>query len=159
MKRLTVNFREELTRGLSDSQVDRVIKEAKESGRVVLLDTRNSIYCLDPTMDIECYKNYIDYLNAHYNEWRSYGYMDMGLVPITLEPSFLKSWWEGTRYKLPMLLNCPVYSLRAVSFLNNGYVGSTKDSWVRRCDLAVSLGVPEEKATLSTLLERLGSVE
>lgn len=155
--RLTVNFQEGTLAGMPDNEKEALVKKYKEMPGRLAYDYRNSIYCIDPSMDINCYYNYIQYLNRHYDEWKSFGYFDMGLVPLTMTPSFMgEGWWKDSLEKFPALFKCPLHSLRATSVLNGTWVGGSKDLWIARKDLARALNVSEDQATLSTLLEKLG---
>lgn len=156
MERITINFEPLAKFGLSEADGPRILKEYKEKDAIVAFDKRNSIICINPTLDVQCYLNYIMYLDSHYSEWVGCGYMDMGLVPILMCPSFMADTIQQQVYAIAQKWDCSIYALRAVSFLNRGYVGATKDIWVKKEDLAKILKVPVEQATLKNLLCTIG---
>ena len=112
-------------------------RESKEKeGHKFVYDRRNDIYCMDPTMDYEMYYNYLVYLNSSYNEWRTYGYLDMGMVPYMMWPSFMDSsnvleYMRGVARKVGITL----IQVPGVSFLKDSYVANGTDYWVFREDL------------------------
>lgn len=158
-ERVTMNFRHLSDCGYNEDAKEFILSEAKEAGNAVY-DLRNGIWnCmnLEKVPPLEQYKNYIDYINSMYKDWNSaspcFSYLDMGLVPIVWAPSFM----NDTLYKEIGLLaeswGIELIFLQSSSLLRRGYVGGTKDVWVRKTDLAKVLNVPLEKACLSTLLK------
>ena len=110
--------------------------EQEKKGHKFIYDRRNNIYCMDPTMDYEMYYNYLMYLNSSYTEWRTYGYLDMGMVPYMMWPSFMDSsivleHMRGIARKIGITL-IPV---PGVSFLKDSYITNGTDYWVFREDL------------------------
>lgn len=152
MKRVTLNFTR--LRDMSDAEADELLNKCKESGRPYEYDRRNGIYCIEPTHDIYCYANYLDYLNSCYDEWQSYGYFDMGLIPLILAPSFMHELMTAELIKIVEAWNIPIYNMRAVSFLGGSYIGA-KDSWVKRSDFVAVTGLPENTACLSDYLKSI----
>lgn len=122
-------------------------RDSKEKeGHKFVYDRRNDIYCMDPTMDYEMYYNYLMYLNSSYNEWRTYGYLDMGMVPYMMWPSFMDSstvleYMRGVARKVGITL----IQVPGVSFLKDSYVANGTDYWVFREDL-LKLAMALEKA-------------
>lgn len=149
MIRVTENF---IDLNLNEEEANNFMKEVVESGVYFETDKRNGIYCIRPTNDLVCYKNYIDYLNSYYSDWKSYGYLDLGLVPILLAPSFMADSLNTQINELVKSWKIPLIQMPPVSFLRRGCLNATKDVWVKKTDLAKLLNVSEEEATLSTLL-------
>lgn len=136
-KRITNNFKRLMT--FDGSQVKEFEKwknEQKERGAEIKFDKRNNIYCVGPTMDFEMYYNYVMYLNESYNDWLSYGYFDMGMVPYLMWPSFMDASpaLEQMR-KIARTVGVELIKVPSVSFLKHSYVSNGTDYWIFRDDL------------------------
>lgn len=129
------------------------IASAKENGVQVLRDVRNNIVCIAPTMDLVCYYNYLVLLNSEYSNWKNYGYLDAGLVPYLMAPSFMQEILVANMGPLIDGKKVDKYALKPVSFLCNGYVGGSKDIWIKKTDLAEIMGCPVEQASMTRFLE------
>lgn len=152
MKRITVNFKN--VNAETDAEVEDLLKRCRDNGRKYFYDKRNGIYCIEPTFDAICYVNYLDYLNAHYNEWVSYGYFDLGLIPLFMGPSFMQ---EALMNEIGMIIsawNVPIKPMRACSFLGRSYFGPN-DSWIKRTDFEKATGVPADQACMSTFIKSI----
>lgn len=126
----------------------------------MLKDKRNGISCMRPTLDIECYINYINLLNSVRNKWQSYGYLDYGMLPWFMPPSFMLV----PEIKLQFLsaaqrLGVRCYEMPAVSLLYNNTIIAEKDLWVFRKDVADALGLDYKKVTTEEIFRRLGLYE
>lgn len=155
MKRVTVNFKDLIEFGLSNDDAGAYLKKAKDDGRTIAYDSRNGIYCIDPTCDIYCYKNYINYLNMYFKDWKNFGYLDLGLVPILILPSFMTDAVMKDIGEIAKTWQFNLHMLPPTSFLQRGYIGG-KDLWVKRDDLAkYILHCEPEKATLSYFLDKV----
>lgn len=152
MKRVTVNFKDAGV--TSDSAAEDLLRRCREEKREYRYDRRNGIYCIAPTNDIVCYINYLDYLNSLYNEWKSYGYFDLGLIPLIMAPSFMQDTLMNDLGVIVRAWSIPIYTMNACSFLGGSYFG-TKDSWVKRTDFAAVTGLPENTACLSKHLRNI----
>ena len=142
----TYNFRGE--------DYDRNIKDGYE-GKFV--DKRNGIVCVGPTMDLECYYNYIVYLNAHRQEWKTYGYLDLGMIPIAMAPVINNFHNEITTAMLRFMrkLKVECYSMPSVSLMYEHSVLKENDLWVFREDLARIMGWDERQVSLERLLREV----
>lgn len=110
----------------------------------VLEDKRTGIKCVNPTMDIECYLNYIELLNSLNDRWVSSGYLDWGMCPIWLPPSFLAM--EGItamQFQAYNKLGINVCSLPPVSFIREVCHLTEPDLWAFREDLEGVIKNPE----------------
>lgn len=176
MIRATVNFIDlKFAEGFQNSDPEALIKKVREKERKLkaegsdshafLYDSRNGIYCLNPKIDSQIdrlrnYLNYLEYLNANYDSWNmgspAIAYLDCGLVPISYGPSFYSD--QLNDEVVSSLVKTgkidPIY-LRASSVLTQGYVGATKDVWIKRSQLAQILNVTEEQATCSNMIRAL----
>lgn len=122
-------------------------------------DTRNDIVCIDPTYDLLCIANYYDFLTSISDEWISTGYLDLGLVPIFMSPSFMPN-MEQYLESVTSKLGAQCYILRPVSFIRTSYIGPN-DIWIKREDFRKYLSnffgyeVTEEMARPSMWLKAL----
>ena len=125
----------------------------------VQFDTRNGIICIDPTYDLECIANYYDFLTSVNGDWISAGYLDLGLVPIFMQPSFMPD-MENYLQDINSKLGAQCYVLRPVSFMRSSYLGPN-DIWVKREDFRAYLSeilgqeLTEEQAKPSLWLRAL----
>ena len=115
-------------------------------------DLRNGIVCYAPTLDLRCYLNYIQFLNMCRTDWTSNGYLDMGMVPLVMTPSFFPEQIRDLISNVVQKQGVPVYAMPPVSNLKGTYRGVASDVWVFRKDLAKVLNVREKDATLSNWL-------
>lgn len=145
-KRVTVNFQARLNYdGTLAKDWTKWREEQEKLGNKFIYDRRNDIYCMNPTMDYEMYYNYLNFLNSSYNEWRTYGYLDMGMVPYMMWPSFMDSsnvleHMRGVARKVGITL----IQVPGVSFLKDSYVANGTDYWVFREDLLKLANVLEK---------------
>lgn len=115
-------------------------------------DTRNGIICVEPSVDLQCYINYIDYLNLYRNEWASYGYLDLGMMPLAMAPSFMHGAISASISSIANKLNIPVYSMPPVSvFLRKCNIGEN-DIWVFKRDIAAIMKVDGSQVSLTKFL-------
>lgn len=121
----------------------------------VAVDFRNGIYCANPTLDIDCYINYIDYLNMSQEDWVSYGYLDLGMVPLVMLPSFFPQDVKDILSTAAQQVGIKVFPMPPVSHLKGSYKGTTSDVWVFREDLAEVLGCSYMDATLTNWLKQI----
>lgn len=117
------------------------------------VDVRNNIICHRPTMDWECYENYIKYLNSQKFRWVNNGYLDLGMVPLAMAPSFMQAQVVDVMQNFARRIGVTSYLMPPVSLLLDKVQKLGSDLWVFKSDLAASLRIPEEKATLLTVLE------
>ena len=104
-------------------------------------DIRNGIVCYNPTMDLTCYYNYISYLNTQQDQWRNFGYLDMGMVPLAMLPSFFPEEIKEVLSNAARVKGITVHSMPPVSNLRGSYRGTVNDVWIFREELAEALGV------------------
>lgn len=120
------------------------------------IDYRNGIECINPTMDLTCYINYIEYLNARSSDWKTFAYLDLGMMPLVMAPSFMHEQMKDVFVETIKTLNIPCYEMPAVSMLNGTRVRDiTSDIWVFKEDIGKLLGIPETKVTFSKFMEKI----
>ena len=147
-RRTTNNF--VMLRDYNGSEADafKVWKDKMITDKIpVAYDRRNNIYCVAPSMDFEMYYNYLQYLNSCSKDWLSYGYLDMGMVPYLMWPSFLEDSGVLEHMKaIAMLANVNLVPVPSVSFLKPSYVSNGTDYWIFREDLVKLARFMEEKS-------------
>jgi hypothetical protein len=127
-----------------------VLPETKYKG--TFRDARNGIICVNPTCDLECYINYIKLLNLYRDSWKSYGYLDLGMIPVVMGPSFLNdSLHELLSAKLSRQA-LKIYSMPPVSLMFDRCKIPIQDIWVFKEDAAEAMGIPEEEVTTEKLI-------
>ncbi|MBQ2885879.1 MAG: hypothetical protein IJE43_19310 [Alphaproteobacteria bacterium] len=124
-------------------------QEAK--GRFI--DARNGIACTNPSLDLECYLNYLQLLNDLKDSWKSVGYLHLGMMPVVMAPSFMQRPCTNIICSKLDALDIKYYSLPAVSLLYENCKMSDRDIWVFREDAAKLFNVPN--ITASDFLRRL----
>lgn len=164
--RVTVNFKSLSSIGRNEEEARKILSaaQADKANRKVIYDYRNGVYCImpvEPTESFEgefvlqLYTNYINYLNECSSEWVSSGYLDMGLIPISIAPSFIGTKVDEILLPIVKGWDCKIYWLPATSFLNYNYGSRSKDIWIKKEDFARILNVPMEQARLSTFLNAI----
>lgn len=105
-------------------------------------DSRNDIVCYGPSMDIQCYLNYIELLNGlrKGNDstpgWVNFGYLDLGMMPLVMAPSFLQSELLKTFSEMKNVSEIKAYFMPPVSLLKGECKLPDKDVWVFKEDVA-----------------------
>ena len=123
-------------------------------------DLRSGFVCKDPTGDLQCYINYIDLLNEERQNWNNYAYLDFGLMPLVMLPTFLmhNSQIEDALVKMVRNLNVTCYSLPASSVMYKSVNLPKNDIWVEKAEIARVLNCDVHEASLSRLLRRVTRV-
>lgn len=132
-------------------------REVKPGFEGKFVDRRNGIVCIGPTLDLECYYNYVVYLNANRKDWKNYGYLDLGMIPIAMAPviSNFHNNIATTMLGFMRKMKVECYSMPAVSLLYETSVLKENDLWVFREDLARALGWDEHQVSLERLLREV----
>ena len=117
-------------------------------------DIRNGIVCVAPTFDIECYLNYIEFLNLHRDKWKSFGYLDLGMMPLAMAPSFMQTQIKTPLTEAMRRAKIPVYSMPPVSVMYERSTMPESDIWVFKEDVAKAFGMDKNKVTLERLIRR-----
>lgn len=115
-------------------------------------DYRNGFICVNPTPDLECYINYIELLNLHRDKWKSVGYLDLGMMPIAMLPSFLPNSIKEALVNIMNTYNIPCYNMPPVSVMNSVCKLPEDDIWVFKSDVSAVTGIPENQLTLERFL-------
>ena len=159
--RVTIDFNFLSDCGYAESDKNHLLNQAIEN-KNAYYDKRNGIWYIsnfDKVTPIQLYKNYIDYVNSNYKHWNTasscISYLDMGLVPVLWGPSFIQDYIFNEVGVVAESWKKDLIFLPASSLLKRGYVGASKDVWIKKKELAEVLDVPLNKACLSTLLKRV----
>lgn len=122
-------------------------KEDVPVGARAIRDDRNGIYCYMEGDDyLQLYENYIELLNRHRKEWKNVGYLDLGMMPLVMAPSFMQESIVDYFCELTRTLNIPVYSMPPVSLLFEKCRITTNDIWVFKEDIKKVMGLAEDRA-------------
>lgn len=119
---------------IPDSEYARL--PALSSEGIHIPDARNNAYGVDVNLhSSQCYINYLEYLDYFKDEWKIFGYLDLGYVPLAMGPGGLID-----IVRLYGLELCKMYSIEHVGcnpikFLQGGYMQNEEDIWVKREDL------------------------
>lgn len=109
---------------------------------LVCFDQRTKMWCVNPTNDFIMYYNYCDYINRYHNDWNTYGYFDVGMVPYIMWPRFIQS--EKSEVKTRKIidqfrdvakaLDVNLEPVKGVTFLGSHSMFGI-DYWVTREDM------------------------
>ena len=113
-------------------------------------DIRNGINCEDPTGDLQCYLNYIEYLNLHRDKWCNYGYLDLGMIPVAMGPGFMQDKIVQIVVKALSKHDVPHYVMPPVSFMHEVCRMGVDDIWVFREDINKVFG--KDKVTMEEIV-------
>lgn len=125
-------------------------------------DSRNGIWCYEPTNDMTTYINYIELLNGIRNGvggvggWKSFGYLDLGMMPLAMAPSFLQQTIFDGMAKIANQFNLPVYMLPPVTLLQDKCKLPQSDIWVFKSDVAKLFGKNESEVCFMNFLRWCG---
>ena len=137
VKRVTHNFvRQREYHATDDKDFNTWKNDMRSKGIVVGFDHRNHIYYVAPTMDYQMYYNYLNYLNECSNQWMNCGYLDMGMVPYLMWPSFMdsSSYLESMK-RAAVQAGVDIIRVPSVSLLNKSYISNGTDYWIFKEDL------------------------
>lgn len=115
-------------------------------------DVRNGIVCYNPTYDIPCYVNYLNLLNDYRDRWRNFGYLDLGMMPLDMAPSFMQGAVSEAMSQIANLFRIPIYKMPAVSLMYDKPMLVGDDIWAFKADVAKVMGKTEHEVTLSNFL-------
>lgn len=104
------------------------------------LDVRNGIRCIGPTVDLECYLNYLQFLNGHRDKWKNYGYLDLGMIPVAMGPSFIHKFIVDRLSQRLGELKIGIYRMPSVSLFYDSIKMSSVDLWMFREDASKAMG-------------------
>ena len=103
-------------------------------------DLRNGIICKNPSLDFECYFNYLEFLNKKRDNWRSFGYFDIGMMPVVMAPSFMQEVYLDIYASILSKLNLKTYRMKPVTLIYEARKLPFEDVWVFRKEAAELMG-------------------
>lgn len=99
-------------------------------------DTRNGIICTNPSLDLECYINYLQLLESRKDFWRNNGYLHLGMMPVVMAPSFMQRRLSELICAKLNELGVKYYTMPPVALLYDICRISEQDIWMFRSDAA-----------------------
>ena len=105
---------------------------------VLLADTKNLVWCINPTFSFESYYNYLSFLNQVYDDWNCYGLFDIGYKPYVYLPSFWgqsKSPIGKILVDLAMKADVDLKPHYNTSFMYPGKAIGPAEYWIKDIDL------------------------
>lgn len=133
-------------------RLERYVYTCPPDCKGIFRDARNGVQCEDPTLDMECYYNYLYYLNSQRGLWKNFGYLDVGMMPVAMGPSFMQS---GLITVIPQVMDkvgIKCYRMKPVSLLFDKCNLPIEDLWVFREDVGKYMGT--EAVTVERFLRR-----
>lgn len=132
-----------------------------EEGQLVYEDTRNDIMCKTDKLDLQLYVNYIQLLNGLRTgsagvNWVQNGYLDLGMMPLAMAPSFMQSAVSNAMANVAKKLGVSIYFMPPVSLLKDKCNIASNDIWVFKEDVANALGKNVEEVCFCNLMRWLG---
>lgn len=124
-----------------------------------LKDKRNNLTTTNVIPGTQCYINYLSLLVSLRDKWVSTGYLDLGMIPIIMGPSFMHE--PLTKTLLPIIESkgLLIHPMPSVSFLIQDSMRGFTDYWAFRDDVADFLGTTPDKVTTKETLEKLMGVK
>ena len=104
-------------------------------------DYRNGIVCKNPSLNLECYLNYLQLLNDSKERWKSNGYLHLGMMPVVMAPSFMQRKFTDLICDRLNAFDIKYYSMPPVSLFYENCKIPERDIWVFREDAAKLMGV------------------
>ncbi len=123
----------------------------------VLVDSRNNIETNFLIPGVQSYLNYLNLLMLMRDKWYSTAYLDLGMIPIIVAPSFMQEALVNSILPNFSKTGLNIYPLPSSSFLSrNGYKG-VAEYWAFRSDLAEYLNCdPLEVTTKKVMSDVMG---
>ena len=123
-----------------------------------LKDKRNGISTTNIIPGLQCYMNYLDLLLMLRDKWISTGYLDLGMIPIIVGPSFMHEALVSSILPIIQMNKLKVYAMPGTSFMLRDTMKSSTDYWAFRDDVAQFLGCDASKVTTRAVLEKIMGV-
>lgn len=111
-----------------------------------ITDLRNGIVCINPSLNLECYLNYLELLDSLKDTWKGTGYLHLGMMPVVMAPSFFPRKFTSLICEKLDEKNVKYFSMPPVSLLYDNCRLADTDIWMFREDAAKMKGVSNIKA-------------
>lgn len=103
----------------------------------VNFDTKNCVFCADPTLNFRCYYNYMVFLNQIYDYWTNYGLFDQGYKPLIYLPSF----WNNSMVSQSIIsmatqAGVNLQKTSGISLMYSGKAAGPTEYWIYRDELS-----------------------
>lgn len=113
---------------------------------VIEYDTKNCIYCANPTYNWACYYNYLTFLNQTYDYWQNYGLLDQRYKPYIYLPSF----WSDTSIsdqliQMATVAGANLQRTRGTSFMYDAKAVGIAEYWIYKDDLSKLMQFVKDK--------------
>lgn len=115
-------------------------------------DERTGIICNDPVISLEGYLNYIELLNGLRSDWVCTRFIDFGMMPLVMAPSFYHNLIKEELVKIAKVYDIPWFAVESISPLRVNYKSQDTDIWVYKSDVARVMGTTEDQVTLSRFI-------
>lgn len=131
--------------------------DVTDMGQVTSKDKRNNILSKNTDyMTLQFYINYLTTLQIKQAQWESYGYFDLGMVPLAMGPSAVHNLLRMFVIDLCRDMNLKYYDMYPAILLTGGYRAQDmeQDIWVFREDIANVVGTTELNFSVIEFFER-----
>ena len=135
------------------------VSSSPEIIKETIKDNRNNISVVNLIPNTQGYLNYLKLLMSLRDKWVSVGYLDLGMIPIIMGPSFwhdvLVSTWLPNIKSAGLI----VYPMPGVSLLCSNNMRGVTDYWAFRDDVAKFLDCDPSKVTTEMVFRKLMGVD
>jgi hypothetical protein len=112
----------------------------------IVYDIKSRVYCANPTMDFNCYYNYMVLLNQTYDYWKNYGLFDQGFKPLIYMPSFWRSQAvPDTLMQMATIAGVNLERGPSVSLMGVNRTAGYSDYWVYKDQLTKLIDFAEQQ--------------
>lgn len=103
-------------------------------------ESRNGVVCTNPSLDLECYLNYLELLELHKDIWKSNGYLHLGMMPVVMAPSFMQRKFTELICAKLNEMGAKYFSMPPISLFYEVCKMDEPDIWMFREDAAKLVG-------------------
>lgn len=133
-------------------------KKHKDMIYTTIKDKRNGISTTNLIPNLQAYANYLDLLLMLRDKWISTGYLDLGMIPVIVAPSFMQEALVTNLLPIIQGQGLKVVPMEGTSFMLNNSMADTTDYWIFRDDAAAYIGCRPEEATTKAIISKLVGV-
>lgn len=121
-------------------------------------DKRNGISTTNLIPGMQAYANYLDLLLMLRDKWISTGYLDLGMIPVIVAPSFMHEALITSLLPIIQAQGLKVIPMPGSSFMLNNSMAETTDYWAFREDAAEYLGCRPDEVKTKDIISKLTGV-
>lgn len=121
-------------------------------------DKRNGISTTNLIPGMQAYINYLELLIMLRDKWISTAYLDLGMIPIIVGPSFMHEVLVNNLLPIIQSHNLKVYGMPGSSFMLNDTMKGTTEYWAFREDVANYLNCSPDKVNTKAVISKLTGV-